>query len=54
MGMNGHLEVWRYQLKRIEESRKKAKAEVKHMAKRKKEVSKQITNYLKKSKRRKK
>ena len=54
MPKNGHLEVWRYQLKAIEKKSKEAKADVKRMVKRKKEVTKQISNYLKKPSRRKK
>ena len=50
MPKNGHLEVWRYQLKAIQKKSKEAKSEAKHMAKRKKEVTKQITKYEKKSK----
>ena len=54
MAKNGHLEFWREQLRLIEKRSKEAKTDVKYMAKRKKQVAKQITNYLKKSKRRKK
>ncbi len=54
MAKNGHLAVWKSQLVAIEKRIKNGKAEAKHYTERKKQVRKQITNYLKKSKRRKK
>jgi len=57
MPKNGHLAVWKMQLKAIAKKSKEAKLGVyaykqveKRMATRKKEVTKQITKYEKKSK----
>jgi len=54
MPKNGHLAVWKMQLVAIEKRIKNGKADAKHYTERKKQVRKQITNYLKKHSRRKK